>query len=116
MNSNDDMSQADYEMVCAAQWNADPSVPVEDRFEEVYADETNDCTAGARARECAKSRDLVWTGPHNLQEDYARHGNAWPFSGDHLGTYDVREEYENGEQGDVIGRERIVKGAGVLWA
>lgn len=118
---NTELSQADYEMVCAAQWNADPSVPVEDRFEEVYDDETNDCTGAARAIECAMSRDFSrYLSPSDLQADYDKHGNAWPFSGDHLGAQFEREQvYTPGvgvEPGDVIGRVRVHRAQGVLWA
>lgn len=58
--------------------------------------------------------------PASLQADYEKHGNAWPFSGDHLGAQHVREEvYTPGvgrEPGDVIGRVRAHRADGVLWA
>ena len=77
---------------------------------ELYEDETNDCTGALRAVECSRLRDFTQASPHTLAADYAKHGNAWPFSGDHLNTVDVREAvYTPGvgwETGDVIGRAR----------
>lgn len=108
IREGDYLTEADMRAAEEAIWNADPTV--EDRFEEVYADETNDCTGAARAAEVARSRELNGATPHGLAADYAKHGNAWPFSGDHLNTVDIREEvYTPGvgwESGDVIGRAR----------
>lgn len=120
MNSNE-LSQADFDLVCEAQWNADPSVPTEDRFQEVYEDEDEHLGHTETARECAMSRDFNhFASPASLQADYDKHGNAWPFSGDHLGTQHVRDEYHvpgyGWESGDVIGRVRVRTATGVLWS
>lgn len=84
-------------------------------------DEGTQLTNAQTARECAMLRDFLGSQPVYLAANYAKHGNAWPFSGDHLNTIDIREEYYvagvGAEQGDVIGRERRNAGASVnLWA
>ncbi|QOP64818.1 hypothetical protein SEA_DELAGARZA_59 [Microbacterium phage DelaGarza] len=87
-----------------------------------YDDEADfHITPGALAAECAMSRDFNhFASPESLQADYEKHGNAWPFSGDHLGAQHVREEvYTPGvgvEPGDVIGRVRVRTATGVLWS
>lgn len=76
-------------------------------------DEGTQLTNAQTARECAMLRDFWSSQPGYLAADYAKHGNAWPFSGDHLGIYEIRDEYYvdgvGWEQGDVIGRERNVE-------
>lgn len=84
-------------------------------------DEGTQLTNAQTARECAMLRDFLSSQPVYLAADYAKHGNAWPFSGDHLNTIDIRDEYYVAgvgiEQGDVISRERRNAGASVnLWA
>ena len=83
-------------------------------------DEGEQLTNAQTAAECARLRDFLGSQPVYLAADYAKHGNAWPFSGDHLNTIDIRDEYYvdgyGWEQGDVIGRERRNAGASVsLW-
>ena len=84
-------------------------------------DEGTQLTNAQTARECAMLRDFLNSQPVYLAADYAKHGNAWPFSGDHLNTIDIRDEYYvagvGTEQGDVIGRERRYADVSVnLWA
>lgn len=84
-------------------------------------DEGTQLTNAQTARECAMLRDFLNSQPVYLAADYDKHGNAWPFSGDHLGIYEIRDEYYvagvGTEQGDVIGRERRYTDASVnLWA
>lgn len=78
---------------------------------QLLAEDEGNLGAAARAVECAMLRDFLDATPRNLQADYDKHHNAWPFSGDHLGARHIREEYYvpgyGTEQGDVIGRERV---------
>ncbi|QLF84338.1 hypothetical protein SEA_KARATE_14 [Microbacterium phage Karate] len=89
-------------------------------LEELMAEDEGNLTNAKRAIDCAQLRDFLGSQPGHLAADYAKHGNAWPFSGDHLNTHDVRQEiYIEGygwESGDVIGRERRVFGPVVsVW-
>lgn len=93
----------------------------EQALEALLSEDEGQLTNAQIAREVAKLRDFLNSQPVYLAADYAKHGNAWPFSGDHLNTIDIREEYYvagvGTEQGDVIGRERRYAGASVnLWA
>lgn len=89
---------------------ADFAAVRERAVEALLAEDEGNLSNDKLAIECAMLRDFLNSDPAYLAEDYAKHGNAWPFSGDHLGTYFVREDvYTPGvghEPGDVIGRER----------
>lgn len=85
---------------------ADFSLLKEEALEALLAEDERDVANAVRARECAKLRDFKDAPAAVLAADYAKRGNAWPFSGDHLNTYDIYEELANGEQGDVVGRVR----------
>ncbi|UYL85308.1 hypothetical protein SEA_HAGER_15 [Microbacterium phage Hager] len=87
---------------------------------ELMAEDEGDLAPAKLAAECAMLRDFLGSQPVYLAADYAKHGNAWPFSGDHLNTIDIREDvYVDGygwDTGDVIGRERRpVAAAPSIW-
>lgn len=79
-------------------------------LEELMAEDEGNLNNAKAAAECARLREFLGSEPVYLAADYAKHGNAWPFSGDHLNTIDVREDvyvYGYGwDTGDVIGRSR----------
>ncbi|QNJ55637.1 hypothetical protein SEA_FREDDIEHG_14 [Microbacterium phage FreddieHg] len=90
-------------------------------LEELMAEDEGNLTNEKRAIECAQLRDFNQADAFVLGADYKRHGNAWPFSGDHLNTIDVCEDvYVDGygwDSGDVIGRSRRpVTQTVSLWA
>ncbi|QLF84497.1 hypothetical protein SEA_RIE18_15 [Microbacterium phage Rie18] len=88
---------------------------------ELMAEDEGDLAPAKLAAERAMLRDFLGSQPVYLAADYAKHGNAWPFSGDHLNTIDIRENiYVDGygwDSGDVIGRERRPAAAAPsVWA
>lgn len=86
-------------------------------IEVLLSEDEGDLSNDKLAIECAMLRDFLSSSPAYLANDYARHGNAWPFSGDHLNTYFIRETTEAGDPGDVIGRDRRPAAAAPsLWA
>lgn len=74
----------------------------------------------ATAREVATLREFTHSTAEALVADYAKHGNDWPVSGDHLDTVNLREDvYVDGygwDTGDIIGRERRPLVHVDLWA
>lgn len=88
---------------------------------ELMAEDEGNLTNEKLAIECAMLRDFLGSQPVYLANDYAKHGNAWPFSGDHLNTVFVREDvYIDGygwDSGDITGRERRPGASSAnLWA
>ncbi|WIC90082.1 hypothetical protein SEA_TEDRO_15 [Microbacterium phage Tedro] len=123
--TNDDILAKAFDIIEAAgfrSYSAEEMAAVKAQaLEELMAEDEGNLTNAQAAAECARLREFLGSEPVYLAADYAKHGNAWPFSGDHLNTIDVREDvYVDGygwDTGDVIGRSRRPVAQTVsLWA
>ncbi|QBI98107.1 hypothetical protein SEA_FIREMAN_24 [Microbacterium phage Fireman] len=85
-------------------------------FANEHQDNYFDAEEAGVAAHTAQSKFAREVSAGALMRDHKRFPDtAFPFSGDHLGTFSHRETTPDGDPGDEVSRERIYRGTLDIW-